>query len=55
MDTGNGFQLEAEAFAALVRGEAPNPLWPTAAETRDTTHLVETLLRSVREGRALKP
>ncbi len=53
--TGNGFQLEAEAFAALVRGEAPNPLWPTEAETRDTTHLVETLLRSVREGRALKP
>jgi predicted dehydrogenase len=52
---GNGFQLEAEAFAALVRGEPAHPLWPTEAETRETTRLVEALLRSVQEGRAVRP
>ncbi len=51
---GNGFQLEAEAFASRVRGVPADPLWPTDAETLDTIALVEALLRSVREGRAVE-
>ncbi len=50
---GNGFLLEAEAFAARVRGEAPHPNWPTWAETRDTTALVQALLTSAQSGTAL--
>jgi predicted dehydrogenase len=52
---GNGFRLEAEAFAALVRGEPPHPHWPTWAETRDTTRLVQALLRSARLGAPVAP
>ncbi|MFO1252247.1 MAG: Gfo/Idh/MocA family oxidoreductase [Inhella sp.] len=51
---GDGFRLEAEAFAARVRGVPADPLWPTEAETHDTIALVEALLRSVREGRAVE-
>lgn len=52
---GNGFRLEAEAFAALVHGETPHPHWPTWAETRDTTRLAQALLRSATEGRPVAP
>ena len=52
---GNGFLLEAEAFAALARGEEPRPHWPTWAETRDTTRLAQALLRSATEGRPIAP
>lgn len=51
---GNGFRLEAEAFAARVRGAPASPLWPTDAETHDTIALVEALQRSAREGRAVE-
>jgi D-xylose 1-dehydrogenase (NADP+, D-xylono-1,5-lactone-forming) len=50
---GKGFLLEAEAFAACVRGEAPHPDWPTWAETRDTTALVQALLNSAQSGGAV--
>jgi predicted dehydrogenase len=52
---GNGFRLEAEALAALARGEPPHPHWPTWAETRDTTRLVQALLNSARSGAVLRP
>lgn len=51
---GNGFRLEAEAFAALARGEDAHPDWPTWAETRDTTRLVEALLQSARSGATVR-
>ena len=52
---GNGFRLEAEALAALARGEAAHPDWPTWAETRDTTRLVQALLRSAASGARVGP
>jgi predicted dehydrogenase len=46
---GNGLQLEAEAFAALVRGEPEHPSWPTLDEAADVTVTTRALLRSARQ------
>jgi D-xylose 1-dehydrogenase (NADP+, D-xylono-1,5-lactone-forming) len=53
-EAANGFQAEAESFAALVRGE-PNA-WngATQAESIDIMTLVDALLESARSGTAVQ-
>jgi predicted dehydrogenase len=53
-DAANGFQAEAEAFAALVRGEPDAWNGATETESVDIMTIVDALLDSARRGTAVE-
>lgn len=53
-DAANGFLAEAEAFAALVRGEPDAWKGPTETESVDIMTIVDALLESARRGTAVE-